>query len=62
MTYVNDPSPSDWSQVQEDYHCPRCDHFGTVRGHDYYGIIYGCDCLPVFWAIDPKTGEKVEFC
>ena len=41
--------------------CPRCNRFGVVSGMDeYYGIIYHCNCLPVFWVISPETGEKIE--
>lgn len=73
MPYVNDPG--NWSQVQEELAieqaeakfeqykclCPRCDRFGVVSGQDdYYGTIYECSCLPVYWVIDPATGEKVE--
>ena len=73
MPYVSDPGKV--SQIQEETaikqaefeaaryacRCPRCDRFGLVRGHDdHYGIIYQCSCLPVCWAIDPETGEKVE--
>ena len=41
--------------------CPRCNRFGVVSGMDeYYGTIYHCNCLPVFWVISPETGEKLE--
>lgn len=75
MPYVQDPG--DWSQVQselaieqvqlehEQYvcRCPRCNRFAIVQGQDErYGTIYRCKCLPVFWVIDPETGNKVEGC
>ncbi len=54
----------DHTQTQLDLlrcRCPRCNRFGVVSGtHDYYGIIYRCNCLPVLWVISPETGEKVE--
>ena len=41
--------------------CLKCDRFGVVSGMDeYYGTIYHCNCLPVFWVISPETGEKLE--
>ena len=41
--------------------CPRCNRFGVVSGmNKYYGAIYHCNCLPVFWVISPETGEKLE--
>ncbi len=73
MPFVNDPG--DWSQVLESLaedhapeqfdlqntRCPRCNRFGVVAGiDDYYGIIYKCNCFPVFWVINPETGEKLE--
>lgn len=67
--------PGDWSQalevlasehaqLQKDLsscRCPRCERFGVVSGtNDYYGIIYYCPCVYIFWVINPETGEKVE--
>ena len=41
--------------------CPRCDRFGVVSDtHDYYGIIYKCNCQSVFWVINPETGDRIE--
>ena len=41
--------------------CSKCDRFSVVSGIDkYYGTIYHCACLPVFWVISPETGEKLE--
>jgi len=73
MPYTNDPSEehqtlealaNKHAQIQTDVHryrCPQCGRFGIISGaHDYYGIIYRCSCLPVFWVISPETGEKVE--
>ena len=38
--------------------CPKCDRFGIVSDtHEYYGFIYRCSCLPVFWVISPETGD-----
>lgn len=38
--------------------CPKCDRFGVVSGvHDYYGIIYKCNCQAVLWVISPETGD-----
>ena len=49
------------TQHEQYTRCPRCDRFGVVSGtHDYYGIIYKCNCLPVFWVVSPETGEKLE--
>ena len=73
MSFVHDPG--DWSQTLEARtcdraqtqldllrcRCPRCNRFGVVSGMDeYYGTIYHCKCLPVFWVISPETGEKLE--
>lgn len=70
MTYTNDPG--DWSQTLEalaeehaqtqlNLHrcrCPKCDRFGIISNtHDYYGIIYKCNCQPIFWVISPETGD-----
>jgi hypothetical protein len=75
MPYVHDPGSN--RQVQEElaieqadleqkqYACryPRCNCFGIVCGKDeHYGTIYGCNCLSVFWGIDPQTGDRVEGC
>ncbi len=75
MPYVEDDG--NWSQVPEElalkqqgleakqYVCrwPRCFSFGVVHGQDnHFGTIYRCNCLPVFWVIDPQTGDHVEGC
>ena len=61
---VLDALTSDRAQTQLDLlrcRCPRCNRFGVVSGMDeYYGTIYHCNCLPVFWVINPETGEKLE--
>ena len=61
---VLDSLTSDRAQTQLDLlrcRCPKCNRFGVVSDtHDYYGIIYRCSCLPVFWVISPETGEKLE--
>ena len=54
--------PSDRAQTQLDLlrcRCPRCNRFGVVSGtQDYYGIIYRCSCLPVFWSLVPKQAKS----
>jgi len=55
---------SEHAQIQSDLsrcRCPKCDRFGVVSdAHDYYGAIYKCNCLPVFWVISPETGDRIE--
>lgn len=49
------------TQHEQYTRCPKCNRFGVVSDtHDYYGIIYKCNCQPVFWVISPETGEKLE--
>lgn len=57
LANLHAPSRNDLSRCR----CPRCERFGVVSGVDeYYGTIYRCNCLPVFWVISPETGEKLE--
>lgn len=73
MTCINDPSKwsqdleqliSEYRQIQSDLsrcRCSRCNNFGVASGwHDYYGIIYKCNCQAVFWVINPETGDRIE--
>ena len=64
LCQVLDTLAGDRAQTQLDLlrcRCSRCNRFGVVSGMDeYYGIIYHCNCLPVFWVISPETGEKLE--
>lgn len=62
---VLDTLAGDHAQTQLDLlrcRCPKCNRFGVISDthDDYYGIIYRCNCLPVFWVISPETGEKLE--
>ena len=58
---VSDTLTGDSAYDLQNNRCPKCDRFGVVSGMDgYYGIIYHCNCLPVFWVISPETGEKLE--
>ena len=68
--FLNEPSDhrqildaltDDSAYDSQNNRCPRCNRFGVVSGMDeYYGTIYHCNCLPVFWVIRPETGEKLE--
>jgi len=73
MPFVHDPGESrqvlealaqEHAQTQLDLQntrCPKCDRFGIVSDtHEYYGFIYRCSCLPVFWVINPETGDRIE--
>ncbi len=70
MSYTNDPSDGrqtleslaqEHAQIQSDLskcRCPQCQLFGIVSDtHDYFGAIYRYNCLPVFWVINPETGD-----
>ena len=58
---VLDALTGDSAYDSQNNRCPRCNRFGIVSDtHDYYGIIYRCSCLSVFWVISPETGEKIE--
>ena len=58
---VSDALTGDSAYDSQNNRCPRCNRFGVVSDtDDYYGLIYHCNCLPVFWVISPETGEKLE--
>ena len=73
MTYTNysgnwsqalEALASEHAQIQSDLskcRCSKCDRFGVVSDtHEYYSIIYKCNCQPVFWVISLETGNKLE--